>query len=124
MAEKSPNTEDGGRVKRQKTENMDRSRFYFQGMNDSEEGGVSLFPSTSKPVKAESNRHGATKPESEDHDDGQKHSKAENSDDSDTYLQGMNDDDGGVPLYGSVNSSVKHEHTKKRGEHPFIIYIF
>ena len=50
MAEKRHNAEDGGRVKRQKTEDTNRSNLYLKDMDDSD-GGVPLYPS--KPVKSE-----------------------------------------------------------------------
>ena len=50
MAEKRHNPEESGRVKRQKTEDIDRSNKYLKDMDDTD-GGVPLY--ASKPIKSE-----------------------------------------------------------------------
>ena len=53
MADKRSDAEDGARIKRQKTEDMDKSSFYLGGMSDFD-GGVPLSATVNKLVKAES----------------------------------------------------------------------
>ena len=116
MADRRPDVEDSGRVKRRKTENMDKSNFYLRGKNDSDDGGVPLFSSPNKSYESESNQSGPMKSETHSHDNLQNHSKAENAGDSSIYQPDTDDDDGGVPLYSNQDRSVKSEPTKHKGE--------
>ena len=57
MADRRPDNGDSKRVKRQKTEDMDKSNIYLKGMSDAD-GGVSLNQGSNKQIKAEDGGHG------------------------------------------------------------------
>ena len=114
MVDQKSHSDDSGRAKRQKTENMDKSNTHSRGMND-DDGGVPLYASPSEARGAGSTIGGGIKLEPKDPSRTKRH-RVEESDTSDVYLPATNDNDGGVPLNASARKSVKAESVKVEGQ--------